>query len=38
MIAGCVRMVGQVTPVPSRSVSVAWAIAPMTAQTNALCP
>ena len=26
MIAGCVRMVRRVTPVPSRSVSVAWAV------------
>jgi hypothetical protein len=37
-IAGCVRIVGQVTPVPSRSRSVACAIAPITLHTKALWP
>ncbi len=37
-IAGCIRMIGAVTPVPSRSRSVAWAIAPITLQTNGLWP
>ena len=36
--AGWILIVGQVTPVPSRSRSVAWAIAPITDQTNGLCP
>ena len=36
MIAGWMRTVGQVTPVPTRSVSVACAIAPSTPQTNGL--
>jgi hypothetical protein len=33
---GCMRVVGQVTPVPSRIRSVAPAIAPMTLQTKGL--
>ncbi len=37
MIAGCVRKVGHVTPVPTTSLSVAWAIAPSTPHTNGLC-
>ena len=37
-IAGCVRIVGHVTPVPTRSRSVAPAMAPSTAHTNGLCP
>jgi hypothetical protein len=36
--AGWVLIVGQVTPVPSRSPSVASAIAPITAQTKGLSP
>ena len=36
MIAGWMRTVGQVTPVPTRKVSVACAIAPSTPQTNGL--
>ena len=37
-IAGCVRIGGHVTPVPSRIRSVACAIPPITLQTNGLCP
>ena len=37
-IAGWMRISGHVTPVPSRSVSVETAIAPMTPQTNGLSP
>ena len=37
-IAGWIRIVGQVTPVPRRRRSVAAAIAPMTLHTNGLCP
>jgi hypothetical protein len=37
-IAGWVRTVGQVTPVPSRRVLVARAIPPMTDHTNGLWP
>ncbi len=36
--AGWIRMVGQVTPVPTLIRSVVAAIAPMTAQTNGLWP
>ena len=32
------RIVGHVTPVPTRSRSVACAIPPITLQTNGLCP
>ena len=38
MIAGWIRIVGQVTPVPRRIRSVAFATAPITLQTNALWP
>ena len=38
MIAGCVRIIGQVTPVPSASDSVACEIAPIVLQTNGLSP
>ncbi len=38
MIAGWMRTVGHVTAVPSRSVEVARAIPPMTAQTNGAWP
>jgi hypothetical protein len=34
--AGWIRIVGQVTPVPSRSRSVACATPPITPQTNGL--
>ena len=37
-IAGCVRIVGHVTPVPSRRRSVACAIPPITVHTNGLWP
>jgi hypothetical protein len=37
-MAGCRRMVGQVTPVPSLRRSVAWAMAPTTGQTMGLWP
>jgi len=37
-IAGWIRIVGQVTPVPSRSRCVACAIPPITLQTNGLWP
>jgi len=36
--AGWMRTVGQVTAVPTGTRSVTCAIAPMTDQTNALCP
>ena len=36
MIAGWMRTVGQVTPVPMRSPIVACAMAPITLQTNGL--
>ena len=36
MIAGWIRIVGHVTPVPMTSRSVAVAIAPRTLQTNGL--
>ena len=32
------RIKGQVTPVPIRILSVAWAIPPSVDQTNGLCP
>jgi hypothetical protein len=35
---GCVRIIGQVTPVPTRIRSVASAIPPSVAQTNGLSP
>ena len=35
-MAGCVRMIGHVTPLPTRSVRVVAAIPPMTDQTNGL--
>jgi hypothetical protein len=38
IIAGWMRMVGQVTPVPRRIFSVAEAIPPITLHTNALSP
>jgi hypothetical protein len=38
MIAGWMRVVGQVTPVISRSRSVAWETAPRTPQTKGLLP
>jgi hypothetical protein len=38
MIAGWMRIIGQVTPVPSRRVSVASAMPPITDQTNGDCP
>jgi hypothetical protein len=38
MIAGWIRMVGQVTPVPSEIVSVASAIPPITDHTNGEWP
>ena len=38
MIAGWMRTVGQVTPVPTRRLWVAWAIAPNTLHTNGLWP
>ncbi len=38
MIAGWMRMVGQVTPVPSSSRVVAWAMAPRTDHTNGEWP
>ena len=38
MIAGWMRTVGHVTPVPSRSFEVASATPPITHQTNGLCP
>ena len=38
MIAGWIRMIGQVTPVPRTSRSVACATAPIVLQTNGLCP
>ena len=38
MIAGWMRTVGQVTAVVTRIRSVAWAIAPITDQTNGLWP
>ncbi len=38
MIAGWMRIVGQVTPVPSRSVLVAAEMAPITDQTNDAWP
>ncbi|MFN8516419.1 MAG: hypothetical protein U0841_28330 [Chloroflexia bacterium] len=38
MIAGWMRVVGQVTPVPTRSCRVAWAMPPRTPQTNGACP
>jgi len=37
-MAGCTRMIGQVTPVPSMMRAVLRATAPTTAQTNGLCP
>src|SRR4030095_16251152 len=37
-MAGCMRMVGQVTHVPSSSRSVACAMPPITAHTNGLWP
>ena len=37
-IAGCTRRIGQVTPVPTRTRSVAPATAPSTDQTKGLCP
>ena len=37
-IAGWMRMIGAVTAVVTRSVDVAWAIAPSTDQTNGLWP
>ena len=37
-IAGCVRIIGHVTPVPSRSCSVDVPIAPITLQTKGLLP
>ena len=38
MIAGWMRTVGHVTPVPRRSLVVAWAMAPMTDHTNGAWP
>ena len=38
MIAGWTRVVGQVTPVPTRIRSVACEIPPRTAHTNGLLP
>jgi len=38
MIAGWMRNVGQVTPVPSRRLLVAWEMAPMTDHTNEAWP
>lgn len=38
MMPGCIRIVGQVTPVTSRRVAVTWEMPPMTPQTNGLCP
>ncbi len=38
MIPGCIRTVGQVTPVTSGSVAVTCEIPPITPQTNGLCP
>ena len=38
MIAGWIRSVGQVTAVVTFIESVAWAIAPITDQTNGLWP
>ena len=37
-IAGWIRISGQVTPVASRRLVVAWAIAPIVDQTNELWP
>ena len=37
-IAGWVRRIGQVTPVPTRTVDVVWATPPRTDQTNGLWP
>jgi hypothetical protein len=36
--AGCIRVVGHVTAVPSRNRSVLDAMPPITLQTNGLCP
>jgi hypothetical protein len=38
MIAGWMRIVGHVTPVPSTSRSVACAMAPIIVHTKGLCP
>jgi hypothetical protein len=38
IIAGWIRMVGQVTPVPRYSLVVAWAIPPMTLQAKKALP
>jgi hypothetical protein len=38
MIAGWIRIIGQVTPVPTSSFSVAPAMPPSTLQTNGLWP
>jgi hypothetical protein len=38
MMAGWMRVVGHVTHVPSGRLRVACATAPMTLQTNGLCP
>ncbi len=37
-MAGCVRISGHVTPVPSRMRSVVAPMPPTTLQTNGLCP
>jgi hypothetical protein len=37
-IAGWMRIIGHVTPVPTRIFSVAFAMPPSVAQTNGLCP
>ena len=37
-IAGWMRIIGQVTPVPTRIVVVACAMPPSVDQTNGLCP
>lgn len=38
MTAGCIRTVGQATPVPARMDDVASATPPRTLQTKGLCP
>ena len=38
MMPGCIRIVGQVTPVTSRRSAVTWEIPPITPQTNGLSP